>query len=194
MKRLYGLCLAVAISAAGATVQAEDSAVEQRLNEISGRIENLLESQESQRKHITELSRELDHLREKLNKPQPDYASQEDVRRLAEAMREVDRKRLDDYERIREELRKLGRTIRESAATPPAAPAKITPAPSREPAEPVSEKGFEHVVQKGDSLSTIVKAYRDKNIKVTMEQVLKANPGLNKERMPAGKKIWIPAP
>jgi len=39
-----------------------------------------------------------------------------------------------------------------------------------------------------------VKAYAEKNIKVTTEQILKANPGLDPNRLRVGKKIFIPAP
>jgi LysM repeat protein len=56
------------------------------------------------------------------------------------------------------------------------------------------DKGFEYEVKKDDTLSLIVKAYRDNNIKITMDQVLKANPGLKPEKMRVGQKIFIPAP
>jgi len=39
-----------------------------------------------------------------------------------------------------------------------------------------------------------VKAYKDNNINVTMDQVLKANPGLKPEKLRVGQKIIIPAP
>lgn len=192
MKRFFRVCLLAGIVLGGAGVRAQDSALEQRIRELSGRIETLLEGQEAQRKQMAELSREIDALREKQNRPQPEYASQEDLRRLTDAVREIDRKRLDDYERIREELRKLGRTIRETVAVPP--PKASTPPPKETTPEPVNEKGYEYIVQRNDSLSGIVKAYRDKNIKVTMDQILKANPGLKADRLIEGKKIWIPAP
>src|SRR5437867_2592323 len=56
------------------------------------------------------------------------------------------------------------------------------------------EKGFEYVVQSGDTLLAIVKAYREKNVKVTQDEILKANPGLVATRLKVGQKIWIPAP
>ena len=43
-------------------------------------------------------------------------------------------------------------------------------------------------------LSIIVKAYRDQGIKVTADQILKANPGLDPKNLIVGKKIFIPAP
>ena len=56
------------------------------------------------------------------------------------------------------------------------------------------EKGFEHAVASGDTLSTIAQAYKEKGIKVTVDQILKANPGLVPEKMKVGQKIFIPAP
>ena len=57
-----------------------------------------------------------------------------------------------------------------------------------------SDKGFEHTVKSGDTLSGIIAAYREQNIKVNKEQIMAANPGLVPEKMRLGQKIWIPAP
>jgi hypothetical protein len=43
-------------------------------------------------------------------------------------------------------------------------------------------------------LSAIAKAYRAQNIKVTADQILKANPGLDPKSLVVGKKIFSPAP
>ena len=56
------------------------------------------------------------------------------------------------------------------------------------------DKAFPYVIKKNDTLDAIVQAYKEKNIKVTVDQILKANPGLVPERMRTGQKIWIPAP
>ena len=56
------------------------------------------------------------------------------------------------------------------------------------------EKVFPYVIQSGDTLSAIVQAYKEKNIKVTAAQILNANPGLKAERLIVGTKIFIPAP
>ncbi len=62
------------------------------------------------------------------------------------------------------------------------------------PASTTSDKGFEYVIKSGDTLEAIVQAYREKNIKVTVSQIVNANPGLKPERLRVGQKIFIPAP
>ena len=44
--------------------RAEDAATEERLNQLSGKIEDLIASHEAQRKRVAELSREIDSLRD----------------------------------------------------------------------------------------------------------------------------------
>lgn len=190
MKRiLVAVSLLVICGMAG---HAQDAALEQRLNELQGKIETLLESQEGLRKQIAQLAKELDTVRDQQNKPLPASASQEDLKLLRDKVLEVDRKRLDDYEKIRAELMKLGKTLTASA---PASTPKAAPPERREkPKDSSPESGFEYEVQKGDTLSLIIQAYREKNVKITMDQVLKANPGLKPERLRPGQKIFIPAP
>jgi phage tail protein X len=57
-----------------------------------------------------------------------------------------------------------------------------------------SDRGFEYVIKSGDTLDAIVQAYREKNVKVSVSQILNANPGLKAERLRVGQKIFIPAP
>jgi LysM repeat protein len=49
------------------------------------------------------------------------------------------------------------------------------------------------VIQSGDTLSSVVSAYRDKGVKITVEDVLKANPGVKPTSLRVGQKIFIPA-
>src|SRR4030095_9556752 len=125
MKRFYlGLMALLLFSTPAA--RAQDAATEERLNKLAGRVEDLLAAQEAQRKQIAEWLGEVDSLREQQNKPGPAFASQDSVNRLADAVREVDQKRLEDYEKIRAELLKLGRVLSagstSSKSTPPPAP------------------------------------------------------------------------
>jgi LysM repeat protein len=169
-------------------LSAQDAATEERLNQLNGKLQDILSAQEDLRKRMSELAREVQSLREEQSKPSPAAASHEDLSRVAKAVEEVDRKRLEDYDKIRAELLKLMKTV----TLPPSS--KKTTSESKTEKSATPEKGYEYVVQKGDTLSVIVQAYREKNIKVTTEQILKANPGLKPERMQPGQKIFIPAP
>jgi LysM repeat protein len=50
------------------------------------------------------------------------------------------------------------------------------------------------VIQKGDTLSIIAQAYKEKNIRASIDDILKANPALKAEKLKVGQKIFIPAP
>jgi LysM repeat protein len=193
MKRILFLLLPLALCSAPG-VRAQDAATQERLDKLSGRIEDLTAAQEALKKQISDLSRELEGVREQSGKPNTSYARQEDLSRLAEAIKEVDRKRMDDAERIHTELLNLRKVLetpppqsKKSSVTTP----KDTPV-SGKPSTP--EKGFEHVVKSGETLDAIALGCKEQNIKVTVAQILKANPGLKAERLKVGQKIFIPAP
>jgi LysM repeat protein len=173
--------------------RSQDAATEERLNKLSGQIEDLIAVQKTWNERLSALSREISNLREQMNKP-GNYAAQDDLKRLADQVRDVDRKRTDDYEKIKTELLKIGKIV----SAPAVPPKRITPAVSTDaPAADKSatqQKGFDYVIAEHDTLSLIVQAYREKNIKVTTDQILKANPGLNPNRLRPGQKIFIPAP
>jgi LysM repeat protein len=193
MKRIFFLLLPLALCSAPG-VRAQDAATQERLDKLSGRIEDLTAAQEALKKQISDLSRELEGVREQSGKPNTSYARQEDLSRLAEAIKEVDRKRMDDAERIHTELLNLRKVLeapppqsKKSSVTAPRDTSVISNAST-------PEKGFEYVVKSGDTLDAIALACKEKNIKVTVAQILKANPGLKAERLRARQKIFIPAP
>ena len=178
---------------AGPVAHSQDAATEERLNKLSGQIEDLIAVQRTWNERLSALSKEVSNLREQASKPSGNYAAQEDLKRLSESVREVDRKRIDDYEKIRMELLKLGKTISAPVPAKKNAPAVSTDTPLSDKGS-VPQKGFDYVIAEKDTLSLIVQAYREKNIKVTTDQILKANPGLNPNRLRPGQKIFIPAP
>jgi LysM repeat protein len=171
--------------------RAQDAATEERLNKLNGRIQDMLDANDAQNKRIEELAKSIDSLRQQLDKPQANYASADDLKRLAEKLQEVDRKRQEDNEHILKTIQTELKTL--SATAPVKTPGPKPPStPTDTPA--ISSKGFEKVVESGDTLSTIIAAYKDKGIKVTLDQILKANPGLKPEKLKVGQKIFIPAP
>lgn len=192
MKRILLLLIPLALCSTPG-VRAQDAATQERLDKLSGRIEDLTAAQEALRKQVSDLSRELESLREQSSKPNTSYARQEELSRLAEDIKAVDRKRMDDAEKIHSELLNLRKVLetplpqpKKSSVTTP----KETPATGN---SPTPEKGYEYVVKSGDTLDAIAAACKEKNVKVTVAQILKANPGLKAERLRVGQKIFIPA-
>ena len=193
MKRLSFLLVTLALCAPPA-LRAQDAATEERLNKLSARIDDLEASRDALKKQVDELAKELDGVREQASKPNTSYVRQEDLNRLGEAVKEVDRKRLDDAEKIHTELLKLREVLK--APLGPSKRASIS-VPKEPPVTPVSttpDKGFEYIIKSGDTLDAVVQAYKEKNIKVTVAQIQAANPGLKPERLRVGQKIFIPAP
>ena len=202
---------------AGPAVRAQDAASEERYNKLVGQIEDLLAARNEQNKRIAEMAREIESYREQAMKPQGNFASQEDLRRLAEQLKEVDKNREHDKELILKEIAKLGKTM-----SAPVTPVTPTNTGSKKNSQTLSNSGnsgsssardkdtetttakadksnvpdkvFEYKIKSGDTISAIVQAYREQNIKVTTEQILKANPGLKPEKLRQGQTIFIPAP
>jgi LysM repeat protein len=192
MKRAFFVWVALALCSAP-VVRAQDAATQQRFDELSGRIENLAASQETLAKQLTELKRELASVREMASKPTGNWATPEDLKRVAKGIEEVDRKRSADYELVQKQLKE----IRQAVDRPLPQPKKITSSPTREtqPPEKTStpREGVEHVIKSGETLSSIVQGCKEQKIKVTQKQILEANPGLKADLLIPGKKIFIPA-
>ena len=193
MKRI-SFWLALVLFTTPLLVRAQDAATEERLNKLTARIQDLEEAQGAQSKRIEALAKEIQAMQQaQANQPVVNYASHDDVKELAAKLKEVDNKRQEDSDHISAVLKSLGKSIGANAARKPTSAPKVSDEPAPKiPASP--EKGFEHVVKPGQTLSAIIQAYRDQNIKVTLKQVLDANPTLKPEKMYVGQKIFIPAP
>jgi LysM repeat protein len=195
MKRISFLILCAVLVAT--PVFGQDTATQQQIDKLTGQIQDLLAAQGRQDQTIADLRRDISELRDKVNTPQVnDNASRDDLKKLAEQVQEVDKKRLADRELILKEIDRLGKAVVVAAAVPTHISKTSTPKPAADdndtaaPATP--QNGYEYVVQKGDSLSAIAKAYRAKGVKVTTTQIIKANPGLSAATLYSGRKIFIP--
>jgi nucleoid-associated protein YgaU len=190
MKRI-SIILAVALWAVPVGSPAQDAAVEERLNQLSAKIQDLIDARDAQSRRIDELAKRLRELQDEQGKPGAGYATQTELKQLAAKLQEVDEKRQQDSEHVARELEKLGKTLGSASPRRPVAPTPVV-TPGDSPAVP--DKGYEYVIQSGDNLSAIAKAYNDKGFKVTVDQILKANPGLKPKELRVGQKIFIPAP
>jgi LysM repeat protein len=193
MKWIAFLLLTLALCTAPAG-RAQDAATQERLEKLAGRIDDLEKAHEALQKRFNDLRAEMQTVREQSAKPNASYARQEEVNHLQEDIKAVDRKRVDDAEKVKTELLKLRKALEM-----PLAPSKSkSSSPPKEKAaadKPAGdEKVFPYTVQSGDTLAAIVQAYKEQNIKVTVAQIEAANPGLKADRLRPGQKIFIPAP
>lgn len=168
--------------------------VHDRLQRLGGLVDDLLASQAVLQKRLAALTDELQAVREENarigDKFGDRFATRDEVRRLAESIREMDRKREDDKRLILEELKKLAQT---PVVVPPS---RETPRPAA-PKDPVPEgptKGYKYIIKSGDTLSAIAQAYAQSGVKVTADDIQKANPTIKPQRLPVGKEIFIPDP
>ena len=116
------------------------------------------------------------------------------MQKLADQVQEIDKKRQADKDLILKEIEKLGKVGSGPTSGHKPTPVFTTTRPQSGGPAPVRKKGYEYKVPAGDTLWTIAKAYRDQGIKVTTDQILKANPGLDPNSLKVGQKIFIPAP
>jgi len=196
MKKISILLLLVALSAT--TVFGQDSATQQQIDQLRGKIQDLTEAQDAQKKTIDELAKKINDLADKVNTPQVSTsASADDLKSLAEKVQEIDKKRQADRELIIKQIEALGKATGGSSThvrTPPNTTTTSTTSGGDTATPTGPQKGYYYTVEQGDMLSAIAKAYRDKGVKVTTTQILKANPGLDANKLIAGKKIFIPDP
>lgn len=169
---------------------AQDPATQEQLDRLSAQIQDLIEGQAAQNRRLNQLTAELQRLTERVNSANTGAASADDLRRLADRVQEIDRKRESDRETILKQIEALAKIERASPSRAPSRSATAEPPPSR----PADEKGYEYVVQSGDSLSAIIEAYRQQGVRTSVSEIQRANPGLNPNRIVPGQKIFIPAP
>jgi|SRR5579862_2270341 len=183
-----------------AAARAQDTAAQQQIDKLSGQIQDLQAAQLVQSKRIAALEKQISDLQGQLNQPAANTANADDLKKLAEQVQDIDKKRQEDNDRVLKELERLEKSLGASSSSHRSAPditPDITPAPTRghptaSPSGP--QNGYDYPVKSGDTLLAIVKAYRAQGIKVTTDQVLKANPGLDPKNLKVGQKIFIPAP
>jgi nucleoid-associated protein YgaU len=188
MKRII-IFLTLFAATTAVPLRAQDvAALEERVKQLNGYVQDLIEAKANQKKQIDALSQEVQTLREQQhNQPKISYASQEDLRALAKQVQEIEDNRKTDREVILKAIEKIAKT----PVKPP--PTAKTNAGSSHTDLP--EKAVEHTIAAGDTLSTIAAAYsKEKNAKITTELILKANPGVDPKKLQPGQKILVPIP
>lgn len=189
------LCFLIFAAFNPSVARAQDSETTERLNKVEGYVQDLQATQLDQKKQIQALEKEIADLRDKLNQPAANnYASADDLQKLAKQVQDLADKQQKDNDQIVKTLEKLSKIS--SAPTgghrPP--PSVATPPPTDNPTPANGpQNGYYYEVKNRDTLVAIAKAYTDQGHKVTVKQILDANPGLDPKNLIVGKKIFIPA-
>ncbi len=176
--------------AAAAAAAAARQDAEERYRHLSATLEELQATLEAQRRRIDTLAGELKSFRDETARTSHDAVTREEFKDYAEKLRELAQKQDADRKLILDEIHKLAKAPvgRPSERKPEAEPPKAASKPDKE------ETGYEYVIKDKDTVSAIVVACRERGVKVTVKQVLEANPKVNPNRLIPGQKIFIPAP
>jgi len=174
------ICL-VGLAALAGPVFAQDAALIERVNRLSGYVDELLADKARQQKQISDLTREVESLREQLQRAS-DGASRQDVDGVVVAVKQLETKHRADMELVAKQIEDLGKVSAISARVTRSSSGSSKP------------QGYEYKIQPGNTLSAIAQAYRDEGIKVTVDDILKANPGLDPKKLQVGQVIIIPEP
>ena len=179
---------------AAAAAAREES--ETRYQRLTSRIDDLEVSFQRFQKDLDKLESQIRGLREQMSRVADNSqhtATQESIKRLADAVEEVDRKRLKDQESVQSALREMEKLILKGGGT--ASPPKRNDGTPKQPQTPDknSGKGYEYTIRANDNATKIAAALREqKGIKITGQQIIDANPGLDWTKLKIGQKIFIP--
>ncbi len=180
-------------------------AMQENMRVLNGRMEELEGSYHTLRARVDDMRREMQQLREEMRKLGDQSALQEQIKRLAESVKDVDNRRRQDNEKVLSELAKIAKQVAEAPlpAPPPRPVSNPTPRPAVHDTEKpdkdssgpaIPTKGIEHLIKSGDTLSGIVTACRAQGLKVTYKMLKDANPDVNWDKLKVGQKIFIPVP
>ena len=172
----------VALLAQGATLEAR--ALRENNQRLQSQLNDLLEAFNALKTELNKVQSEVRQLRAKLGARNPNLVTRSDLEELAKSVREIDRKRVQDKDLILKEMKGL---LRSKPSLP-------------KPKATDSQKGFDHTVQSGETISAIISAYNAElkrqgaTKRITLKSVLTANPNLNPRTMRIGQSLFIPDP
>ncbi|MGP8198981.1 MAG: hypothetical protein ACLQU4_05695 [Limisphaerales bacterium] len=181
-----------------AAIAAKEDA-EERYKRLAADLQAVQSDNEALHAKITAMEEEIQTLRTAQAHLADNSGIQDSLKRLADAIQEVDKKRLEDKETISEEIRKSIGGLERSLGSVSTPVPRYVPKQSSPAEPPASGKGYLYTIQDGDRLDLIVKAYnadfKSRGMKtITLRQAKEANPNVDWNRLLVGQKIVIPRP
>ena len=170
-----------------ASLIAERQQMEERHKQLRAAYEDLVDALELQRRQLEELRDEVDQMKRTPQVDESKFATKSDVARIERALKDLNdgwnAKREEDRKVIVDQLKQLKQSTQSS------------PSPSK-PSTPSKTYStyYEYKIESGDTLTTVIKAYNESGIPVTLDQVKGFNPGLNVDKIVVGQVIKIPDP
>lgn len=177
---------------------------------MAGEVADLREANQAQQRRIRELTSQVESLRSSLREANDrhiaklaDFVTREDLKKIVESIREVDDKRESDKKLILEQIKELGKTL----TTPlPETNKQKNNRKNSEPRETTHEQPaviegefYEYKVQRNEVFSKIVSDWnatlKERGKKpVSYDDVKRANPKVNVNRIYEGQKLLLPLP
>jgi septal ring factor EnvC (AmiA/AmiB activator) len=186
-------------AATRAAAVAEQQGVDEKFKRIAADIESLLTANQLLQDKVSALKDELQQIRTEQSRLAASAVTPDDLKRLAQKIEEVDKKRQEDKDTISDQIKKTVDRLEKllAAAAEPAPKPSIKP-PSTNDA-PAVQNGVTYTLKEGDKLIDIVaaynKAFKDKGMKpISLKQAMDANPNVDWTRTKVGQKIIIPNP
>lgn len=188
----------------------------EEIRRLQGELADLREANLAYQKQISDLRTRLDRLQGELRDANErhaiklgDFATREDLKKIIDRIAEVDNKRENDRKVILEEFEKLGKTLissssgsnggRRRSGSNGSGNSDREKEPEAEPVKPFEGRVLEIEVKKnqtfGELLQDFNKVLKDQGLRpVSTEEVKRANPRLNPNRIFEGQKILFPVP
>jgi LysM repeat protein len=148
------------------------------------------EDAEIERRKILRAADQIDQVVEQSGKMQAELDKlRAQVQSLSDENKSLKQQLADFRAQSAKERDALIDKVAEMLQKQPSAPA---PAPKETAAAPKTESGYEYVVAKGDNLWSITQSYQKEGLKVTVDDIRKANGLKEGEALKAGQKLFIP--
>ncbi len=160
---------------------------EERYRRLKTTVEDLQSSNIVLQRRLQNLESQLQQAIKRLTDQQADVATNEQLEALSERftkeLQKIENQRVADNKRLLEEIRKIANRPVPKPVVKPSKPAL----------EPYTGPVYEVEVQTGYTISGIAQKYREQGHDVSVEDILRANPGLDPRKMRPGDIINVPA-
>lgn len=163
-----------------------------KMNTLQESYEVLIGRLDKTEQRIRSLADEVDKLKEKNTRAGANQVTHEQLNHVVDQLKKVEENRQADKKLILDELAKLAKV-----------PLAVAKDPKRQTDAPVVAENMvpqPFIVPEGATLGAIAATYteqlknRGSKGRVTVDQILKANPGLVPKNLRSGQKILIPLP